>query len=449
MGDRRVARQQLLAAGKGKHDEAAAAEEESSGGDVQADFCFFAELLDLALTWLARVAPPALGALGAAAADDGGDAHGGSAPAALATVAALLRAASRASVYRARRDAAGVQWKVIDRAVDLAVPLARAACDAPSSAAAAPAVRRACADVLHALLLLESRAFRPHAPLALELAAMATTATDAAATDENDPLVALPLALLSVAAAERQMPATLEHLAARAAAPGGLGALQGLAPLWHSLARLVSVVPEAQAPELLPEVLDALESASAALPGEPRSAEARRASFWQLSCLASLVADSAPIVEPTAPAMRSIATRLASVVTSFAPPRHALESCAARSSRRRRCDSGLAAAAVRRHRLTRRRPPGRPRRVPPARLKRSASRSTCSSLPCSVTGRRRRSLTMWRRRRSTPTRRGSDFATSSAHCSRGRRQTCALLLAAVRGGRCCRRRSMRIRVVGR
>ena len=322
LGDRRVARQQLLAAGKGKHDEAAAAEEESSGGDVQADFCFFAELLDLALTWLARVAPPALGTLGAAAADDGGDAHGGSAPAALATVAALLRAASRASVYRARRDAAGVQWKVIDRAVDLAVPLARAACDAPASAAAAPAVRRACADVLHALLLLESRAFRPHAPLALELAAMATPA-DGAATDENDPLVALPLALLSVAAAERQMPATLEHLAARAAAPGGLGALQGLAPLWHSLARLVSVVPEAQAPELLPEVLDALERASAALPGAPRSAEACRASFWQLSCLASLVADSAPIVEPTAPAMRSIATRLASVVTSFAPPRHA------------------------------------------------------------------------------------------------------------------------------
>ena len=184
-------------------------------------------------------------------------------------------------------------------------------------------MRRACADVLHALLLLESRAFRPHAPLALELAAMATPATDAAATDENDPLIALPLALLSVAAAERQMPATLEHLAARAAAPGGLGALQGLAPLWHSLARLVSVVPEAQAPELLPEVLDALERASAALPGAPRSAEACRTSFWQLSCLASLVADSAPIVEPTAPAMRSIATRLASVVSSFAPPRHA------------------------------------------------------------------------------------------------------------------------------
>ena len=138
--------------------------------------------------------------------------------------------------------------------------------------------------------------------------------------DENDPLVALPLALLSVAAAggkclrrSNTSPPARRPAGSRAAGPCAAVALT---------ARLVSVVPEAQAPELLPEVLDALERAPAARrarlvrPGVP-------ASFWQLSCLASLVADSAPIVEPTAPAMRSIATRLASVVTSFAPPRHA------------------------------------------------------------------------------------------------------------------------------
>ena len=236
-------------------------------------------------------------------------------------MAALLRAASRASVYRARRDAAGVRWKVIDRAVDLAVPLARAACAAPASAPP----RRRCAA--RAPMYSTRCSCSSHAPSARthprpRARGDGDAADGAAATGQNDPLVALPLALLSVAAAERQMPATLEHLAARAVRRRARRAA-GPCAAWHSLARLVSVVPEAQAPELLPDVLDALESASAALPGAPRSAEACRASFWQLSCLASLVADSAPIVEPTAPAMRSIATRLASVVTSFAPPRHA------------------------------------------------------------------------------------------------------------------------------